>query len=120
MSKVFRGVTGETERFVEVCNEGQITRLSLQPGLEIVKRPSPPSVNWGYRGIKYGGLEHSLLAVSLLYEVTGDVSIVRRYYQRFRIDYVCLWEDSWQMTEEQVNEWLRDVGGEEKKNCPIP
>ena len=65
MSKVFRGVTGETESFVEVCNEGQITRLSLQPGLEIVKRPPPPSVNFGSHGIEYGGLGHSLLTVSL-------------------------------------------------------
>ena len=104
MERVFKGRKTETDRIVEVEQNGSVALLPLEPSLEIANH-SPDGFNWGYNG---SGTTQ--LALGILYEVTGDAELARNYYQFFKSDHVSRWGEVWEMSESEVRRWLRDVG----------
>jgi len=59
-------------------------------------RHSPDGFNWGY-----GGSGPSELARCLLLEVLGH----DKGYQDFKWDFVCTWDDNWEITDEDIKQW---------------
>ena len=104
MERVFSGKKTETERIVEIEQNGRVVPLPLEPSLEIADH-SPDGFNWGYNGS--GSAQ---LSLGILYEVTGDAELARSYYQMFKWDHVSRWGERWEMSEIEVRRWLRDVG----------
>ncbi len=104
MERVFSGKKTETDRIVEIEQNGRVAPLPLEPSLEIADH-SPDGFNWGYNGS--GSAQ---LALGILYEVTGDAELARSYYQFFKADHVSRWGERWEMSEREVRRWLRDVG----------
>ena len=49
MERVFRGKKTENDRIVEIEQDGNVSRLPLEPSLEIADH-SPDGFNWGYNG----------------------------------------------------------------------
>ena len=104
MEKVFKGRKTETNRIVEVEQNGNVSLLPLGPSLQIANH-SPDGFNWGY-----DGSGTTQLALGILYEVTGDAELARNYYPFFTSDHVSRWGEVWEMSESEVRRWLRDVG----------
>ena len=104
MERVFKGRKTETDRIVEVEQNGNVSLLPLEPSLEIANH-SPDGFNWGYNG---SGTTQ--LALGILYEVTGDAELAGNYYPFFKSDHVSRWGEVWEMSESEVRRWLRDVG----------
>ena len=86
------------------AKHGSVAPLPLEPSLEIADH-SPDGFNWGYDGSGSGQL-----ALGILYEVTGDAALARRFYQMFKWDHVSQWGERWEIAEREVREWLRTVG----------
>ena len=104
MERVFRGKKVEYDRIVEIEQNGSVAPLPLEPSLEIADH-SPDGFNWGYDGSGSGQL-----ALSILYEVTGNAELARNCYQMFKWDHVSRWGERWEIAEREVREWLRAVG----------
>ncbi len=62
---------------------------------------SPDGFNWGY-----GGSGPAQLALALLFNVTGDRHLTLINYQSFKWAYVAGWGDSWQITDQEILNWL--------------
>lgn len=63
---------------------------------------SPDGFEWGY-----SGSGPAQLALALLLDATGDKGISLRYHQEFKEKFVALFGDSWQITAEQVQRWVK-------------
>ena len=103
--KIFRGekqAVGGCTVYVE--NSGYTAELSLEKSFQVVQH-SPTGFQWGY-----GGSGPAQLAAAILYEVTADPELTRRYYQDFKFAHVANWEDTFEITELEVHDWLRWVG----------
>jgi hypothetical protein len=66
-----------------------------------VVKHSPAGFAWGY-----GGSGPSDLARCLLLEVIGIDRGKYWSYQDFKIDFVSKWNDNWQITENEIKEWV--------------
>lgn len=66
---------------------------------------SPGGFNWGY-----GGSGPAQLALALLYDVTGDKEVSLANYQEFKWQYVARWKDNWEITSEEILNWLKGAG----------
>ena len=104
MERVFSGEKNGNHRIVEIEQNGRVAPLPLEPSLEIAEH-SPDGFNWGYNGSAT-----AQLALGILYEVTGDAELARRFYQMFKWDHVSRWGEVWEISESEVRRWLRDVG----------
>ena len=105
--KIFRGEKQEQVGgcVVKIDNNGYITELSLEKSFEVVQH-SPTGFQWGY-----GGSGPAQLAAAILYETTNDPKLTQRYYQDFKVAHVAKWEDTFEITELEIHDWLRWVGG---------
>src|SRR4030042_700571 len=65
---------------------------------------SPNGFNWGY-----GGSGPAQLALALLLEETDHDTAVR-YYQTFKWEVIALLKDGWELTSEQIQDWLKQQG----------
>ena len=97
-----QGVGGCT---VHIENSGYTTELSLEKSFEVVQH-SPTGFQWGY-----GGSGPAQLAAAILYEVTGNPELTLKYYQDFKVAHVAKWGDSFEISELEIHDWLRWVGG---------
>ena len=104
MERVFSGKKTETDRIVEIEQNGSVAPLPLEPSLEIADH-SPDGFNWGYDGSGSGQL-----ALGILYEVTGNAELARNCHQMFKWDHVSRGGERWEIAEREVREWLRAVG----------
>lgn len=66
---------------------------------------SPDGFNWGY-----GGSGPAQLALALLYDVTGDRDLSLSLHQFFKFDHVAHWGESWQITSEEIMQWVKENG----------
>jgi len=82
----------------EVLKDGE--PLSLAPSLKLHSH-SPDGFNWGY-----GGSGPAQLALALLYDVTGNKDIALANYQDFKWYYVAQLGEHWQITDEEIQNWL--------------
>ena len=63
---------------------------------------SPKLYDWGY---------DSKCAGAILFAVTDDAKLSLEYYPLFKVDHVARWAEHWEISEYEVREWLRAVGG---------
>jgi hypothetical protein len=68
---------------------------------------SPDGFNWGY-----GGSGPAQLALALLYDVTGDKELSVRLHQAFKWKFVAGWSASWEITGEEIKQWVETTVGE--------
>ena len=90
---------------VQVENDGYTAELSLEKSFEVVNH-SPTGFQWGY-----GGSGPAQLAAAILYEVTDNAELTQRYYQDFKFAHVAQWGDSFEISELEIHDWPRWVGG---------
>ncbi len=98
MEKIYRG------RRVSPVDETLSDVLIAVDGkpLKQVVRHSPTGMQWGY-----GGSGPADLALSILTDVFGGrVELADLYYQQFKRDFIAAWGDSWQISEEEIEQWL--------------
>jgi hypothetical protein len=81
--------------------------LSDIHALRHIVRHSPTGFEWGY-----GGSGPADLALSILTDVFGGrVELADLYYMEFKFEFVAGFGDTWTITEEQIDEWLRKKTG---------
>lgn len=97
---IYRGTRTDSCTDIRVTREGQT--FDPTPSQEIWNH-SPDGFNWGY-----GGSGPAQLALALLLDVTGDRELATRLHQRFKSEVISSFDDTWQYTDAQVKEWLRD------------
>ena len=64
---------------------------------------SPDGFDWGY-----SGSGPAQLALALLLDVTGDSSLALRHYQNFKFDVVAKLDFDWELTDNQINDWIKE------------
>jgi hypothetical protein len=75
----------------------------LMPGpSQKVWNHSPGGFNWGY-----GGSGPAQLALAILLDVTGDEKLAVEHHQAFKWAFVSGWGDRWEISSEQILEWLK-------------
>lgn len=75
----------------------------LMPGpSQKIWNHSPTGFSWGY-----GGSGPAQLALAILLDVTGDEQLAVNYHQDFKWQFVAAWKENWEITSEQVLEWLK-------------
>ena len=67
-----------------------------------VNNHSPDGFEWGY-----GGSAPAQLALALLLEHTDKETAVE-YYQDFKWEEVSVWDDDWEITGQEIEEWLEN------------
>lgn len=55
----------------------------------------------------YAGSGPSQLALALLYDVTGNRELALKHYQDFKWEYVNSWGNEWEITSEEILNWIR-------------
>ena len=55
----------------------------------------------------YAGSGPAQLALALLLDATSDKEVALRYYQDFKWDYVAKWTMDWEITANEINEWIK-------------
>ena len=89
------------EKGDESRSADDIVRLPLKPSLK-VSNHSPTGFEWGYRGSG-----PAQLALALLLEV--DASLARRYYQRFKEEFVANFDYAkWEITHTEIENWIKE------------
>lgn len=102
--KIFRGRKSVFGCIVELTEEDYTTQLSLEKSLQVVDH-APDGFQWGYNGSG-----PAQLSAAILYEVTNNADLARRYYQIFKHDLVARWGETFEINEHQVLAWLSTIG----------
>jgi hypothetical protein len=75
--------------------------LNPKPSL-LVFNHSPTGFSWGY-----SGSGPAQLALALLLDTTGDPEKAAILHQEFKRDFVAGWGEKWEITTEQIQEWVK-------------
>ena len=54
----------------------------------------------------YGGSGPTQLALALLLDATGDPEEAQQHCADFVYDFVTQWKDTWQITDQEIKDWL--------------
>ena len=73
--------------------------------LKHVVRHSPDGFNWGY-----GGSGPADTALSILTDCVGK-DVAEAFYQEFKFDFVAGWGTSFEITEDEIKDWLASKKG---------
>ena len=95
----------ESLEYAHVGNVFRVDDNGMQalPARTDLQNHSPTGFAWGY-----GGSGPAQLALAMLADVTGDDATALRHYQRFKFDKIApLPSGEWEITAEQVNDWLQ-------------
>lgn len=99
--RTIRGKRIDNDTLVQVCEDSVVQRP-----LPHIVRHSPTGFEWGY-----GGSGPADLALSILGEVEGSLEIADCFYMLFKADVVArLPHREWELSFEQIREWLRGKG----------
>lgn len=79
---------------IYVDENGTITQLKN------VGSHSPTGLNWGY-----GGSGPADTALSILADCVG-AEVANNFYQRFKQAFVAKWEESFEVTDKEIQDWL--------------
>ena len=93
---------------VEVNGEGEYVRCGyLLPEASQEVSYLSTDFNFGYRGAG-----PDLLALALMLDATGNPEEAKQFYTSFADDYVTRWKNTWQITDQDIKDWLvRQKGG---------
>ena len=102
--KTYQGQRLEYSAFVEVIScDGNI--MDLDPAASrAIQDHSPDGFDWGYDGDR-----PAQLALAILLDVTDDAAIALEHYKKFKSAYVVHWENTWELSSEDVRTWLLTV-----------
>ncbi len=78
---------------------GDVNVLKLRPSHDVEFRS--PDFNWGYRG---SGTDQ--LALALLLDAICNPEEAKQFYTSFADDFVTQWKDTWQITDQEIKDWL--------------
>ena len=79
--------------------------ITFEKSLQVVDH-APDGFSFGYNGSG-----PAQLSAALLFEVTGDPELTRRYYQLFKADRVSQWDgDTFELTGGAILDWLMAMG----------
>jgi hypothetical protein len=101
------GRTTEGGLYVRVKQHNQTNVLSPKKSQALVNH-SPNGFNWGY-----SGSGPAQLALALILHATGETYLARRYYQDFKGDIVAKLKDQWQLSADEIKQWIHN----EQKKC---
>jgi hypothetical protein len=112
MAKIYSGCRATPEQktlsdvMVLVATDPTVVRPNMHP-LKHIVRHSPTGFEWGY-----GGSGPADLALSILTDVFGGrVELADLYYMEFKFEFVAGFDDSWTLTGEKIDEWLKQKTG---------
>lgn len=78
--------------------------LDINPSKQIVYDYGADSPEWGYFGSG-----PSQVAAAILYDMTGDATISKKYHQEFKREYIANFDQNgFILLETQVRTWLED------------
>lgn len=103
--KVYRGKRLSDHAIEVMVNENP---LLLSSSLK-VRNHSPTGFEWGYLG---SGPSQLALAI-LLDFFEGDKEMALRYYMRFKTAFVSGWEAEWEISSEDIDDWVELEGESE-------
>jgi hypothetical protein len=89
---------GPLDVFREV--DGFLHKLIPGPSQKVWNK-SPDGFQWGY-----AGSGPAQLALALLLNATNDQELSLRLFQRFKEDFVAKWGDTWEITQDEILEWI--------------
>ncbi len=96
------GVWVEEDALVEHAGAAVIeTRWRALPLCLEIREHSPTGFGWGY-----GGSGPAQLALALLVDALGDAGQAQTHYQTFKHQVVSGWTDTWQITAQQIQEFV--------------
>ena len=96
------GRTAEGGFCVKVKINRKTAILSPLPSQALMNH-SPNGFNWGY-----GGSGSAQLALALLFKATGDKELALQHYQDFKWEIVANFKNKWQLSADEINQWLND------------
>lgn len=100
--KLYKGVRTMPGYRAVVYVDGQL--LDLNPSRADVYDYGADSAEWGYFGSG-----PSQTAAAILYDITGDRELAKRYHQEFKREYIAQFDqDGFILLEMQVLTWLDD------------
>jgi len=79
-------------------------RNGVQKPLRHLVRHSPDGFNWGY-----GGSGPADLARSIIADALGIDDPNPTVYQEFKRSFVASWGDRWEISQDEIREWVRSV-----------
>lgn len=102
-----RTYTGSQQAFNQVLvKEEGLPDRELKPDESLkLANKSPSGFNWGY-----GGSGPSQLALAILLDFTGSATVALEHYQRFKWDKVAFLGSHWEMTAQEIRDWLLKKG----------
>ena len=103
----YRHEAGNTASRVTVIVDGH----SLSEGFQYVNH-SPDGFNWGYAGSGPSQLAfaimHDYFKGQGLTPKEAYEKVIGGLYQEFKFDFVAHWSNQWQITEEEITNWLKE------------
>ena len=96
---MYRGYRYQEAGSLVVTKDGET--LSPKPSQKVFNH-SPDGFQWGY-----SGSGPAQLALALLLDVTGDEHSAVLLHQNFKADFVAGWREKWEITTEQIEEWIK-------------
>ena len=98
--KVYRGTRQPDFKTIVTINDQP---FNPQPSQNIWNH-SPDGFNWGY-----GGSGPSQLALAILLDHFGDTDLARKYYQDFKWNVISKLPDTWELTDQQVEQAVYEI-----------
>jgi len=95
---IYRGYRYQEAGDLVVTKDGET--LSPEPS-QALWNHSPNGFQWGY-----AGSGPAQLALALLLDVTGDPGLSVQLHQRFKMQHVASWGVKWEITTEQIEDWV--------------
>jgi len=90
------------EENVWISENGVDRLLPVEPSLKVINHA--PGFQWGY-----AGSGPSQLSLAILLDFTkGNIPISKNFYQRFKFEFVSKWQDSWSITEIEIQDWIKE------------
>lgn len=101
MSKFYEGTSNpkDCEYIVLVRETTSLKTEELNPRLDL-RNHSPTGLSWGY-----AGSGPAQCALAILADYFNDV-IAQEHYQDFKREVVAMLPNTWELTGEQLEEWL--------------
>jgi len=101
--KIYKGIRTAPGYNPVVYVDGQI--LDINPSKTIIHDYDADCPEWGYFGSG-----PSQTAAAILYDMTGDAELTKKYHQDFKREYIAQFDqDGFVLLQIQVEAWLENV-----------